>query len=122
MTLVREFYTNAKEHRNHKTKVRGIVVKFDNETINRHLDLVALEENDLAIYAKQADMQQNMKVWFNFINARLYLTMHVSECSRERALAPFAIAKGMRMNVGAIINAVIIQAANINNVALSFPS
>ena len=28
----------------------------------------------------------------------------------------------MRMNVGAIINAVILHAANINNIALPFPS
>ncbi|GMN21821.1 hypothetical protein TIFTF001_040129 [Ficus carica] len=151
MTLVREFYANAKEHRNHKTKVCGIVVRFDEETINRHLGLVAPKEDDLANYTKTADMQKvmdticfkrtewnisngahatfdskylekNMKVWFNFINARLYPTTHVSECSRERALALFAIATGMRMNVGAIINAAILHAANINNVAFPFPS
>ncbi|GMN43719.1 hypothetical protein TIFTF001_012916 [Ficus carica] len=63
-----------------------------------------------------------MKVWFNFINARLYLTTHVSESSRERALAHFAIATGMRMNIGAINKAAILHTANINNVALPFPS
>ncbi|GMN19116.1 hypothetical protein TIFTF001_039725 [Ficus carica] len=101
-----------------------MVVRFDEETINRHLGLVAPEDDDLANYTKQADMQQekNMKVWFNFINVRLYPTSHVSECSRERALALFAIAKGMRMNVGAIINAAILYASNIDNVALPFPS
>ncbi|GMN58760.1 hypothetical protein TIFTF001_027851 [Ficus carica] len=97
MTLVRGFYANAKEHRNYKTKVRGIVVKFDEVTINRHLGLMALKEDDLTDYTKKADMQ-------------------------ERALAPHAIAKGMRMNVRAIINATILDTANINNVALSFPS
>ncbi|GMN22987.1 hypothetical protein TIFTF001_040378 [Ficus carica] len=96
MTLMREFYANAKEHRNHKTKVRGIVVRFDEETINRHLGLVAPEEDDLANYTKQADI--------------------------ERVLAHFAIAKGMRMNVEAIINAAILHAVNIDNVALPFPS
>ena len=151
MTLVREFYANAREHRNHKTKVRGIVVRFDEETINRYLGLVAPEEDELANYTKEADMQKvmdticfkqtqwnvsngvqtsfdskylekTMKVWFNFITARLYPTTHVSECTRERALALFAIATGMRMNVGAIINATILHAASINNVALPFPS
>ncbi|GMN60701.1 hypothetical protein TIFTF001_029794 [Ficus carica] len=48
--------------------------------------------------------------------------MHVSKCSRERALALYAIAKEIRMNVRAIINATILPAANINNVALPFPS
>ncbi|GMN48394.1 hypothetical protein TIFTF001_017565 [Ficus carica] len=109
MMLVREFYANAKEHRNHKTKVRGIVVRFDEETINWHLGLVALEEDDLANYTKRADMQQVMDT------IRLYPTTHVFECSRERALALFAIALGMRMNVRAIINAAILHAANINN-------
>ena len=63
-----------------------------------------------------------MKVWFNFINARLYPTTHVSKYSRDRALGLLAIATAMRMNVGAIINAAILHAANINNVALPFPS
>lgn len=63
-----------------------------------------------------------MKVGFNFINATLYPTTHVSGYSRERALAIYAIAKGIRMNVGAIINAVILHATKINNVALPFLS
>ena len=146
--LMRKFYANAKEHRNYQTKVRGLVVKFDETTINRHLGLVESKEDDLTNYTKQVDMQQvmdtiyfkqtqwnisngvqasfdskyfekNMKVWFNFINSRLYPTMHVSECSKEITLAPFAIAKGIRMNVGAIINVIILQAANINNFAIS---
>lgn len=120
-------------------------------TINRHLSLVESEEENLANYTKQVDMQQvmdticfkqiqwnisnsvqayfdskyfekNMKVWFNFINVRLYPITHVSECSKERALTPFAIAKRMRMNVGTIINAAILQATNINNFALPSPS
>ena len=62
-----------------------------------------------------------MKVWFNFINARLYLTTHVSKCTRESALAHFAIATGMRMNIEAINNAAILHTTKINNVALPFP-
>ncbi|GMN29233.1 hypothetical protein TIFTF001_044329 [Ficus carica] len=135
VTFVRDFYANAKEHQNYKTKVREIVVKFDEAIINRHLGLVTSEEDDLANYTKETNIQQvldticfkrtqwnisngvlasfdskylekNMKVWFNFINARLYLTVHVSS----------------RMNVEAIINATTLHAANINNIALSFPS
>ncbi|GMN23245.1 hypothetical protein TIFTF001_040425 [Ficus carica] len=84
------------------------------KTINWHLGIVA--------YFDSKYLENNIKVWFNFINGRLYPTTHVSECSRERALALFAIASGMRMNVGAIINATILHAANINNVALPFSS
>ncbi|GMN46172.1 hypothetical protein TIFTF001_015352 [Ficus carica] len=98
MTLVREFYANAKEHRNHKTKLRGIVVSSMKRLSTEHDGVVQLHQRKI--------VPENA----------------CAECSRERALALFAIAKGMRMNVGAIINAAILHATNINNVSLPFPS
>ena len=44
--LVREFYTNMKEHRNFRVFVRGKMVPFDRTTINRYYKLSNIENDE----------------------------------------------------------------------------
>ncbi|EXB45106.1 hypothetical protein L484_019331 [Morus notabilis] len=67
-------------------------------------------------------LEKNMKVWHHFFRTRLHSRSHTLEVSRERALALYAIKKGLTMNISGIINTVISYAIRNKHVGLAFPS
>ena len=137
-TVVREFYANAKEHRDKKVFVRGKWVSFDRTAINRHYRLTNIDddeysqyrlrpntndiielltqnrvrwkttENDV-IYFPSSGMNYEIKAWHYFIYAKLLPSGNTYEVKKERAILNYAIQKGLSIDVGRIIETSILD-------------
>ncbi|EXB89644.1 hypothetical protein L484_018745 [Morus notabilis] len=123
ITLVREFFTNAKKCTNSKTKQQ------DSPDRDPHAILEALcdgparwtikNNTESAFEAKYLANYTN--VWLHFVCARLIPSTHISEVTIERALVLLAIERGEPLNVGVIINNGIHHALGHNSIGLPFP-
>ena len=132
MTVVWEFYANAKETIGPTTMVREKTIKFDSVTINKFYQIPIPMTDELVTLANTADMDEAaheicgkevhwtivngvrtsflmkelltvMKTWHHFLCARLSPNSHLTEVTRERALMLYAISKSLSINVGSWI-------------------
>lgn len=130
--VVREFYANAKEHRNKKVFVRGKWVAFDSKAINKYYKLPNIVNDRYTQYRQEPDpdeiiqfltssrvhwktsttdvinfpssgLAHKTKAWHYFISAKLLPSSNTSEVTKERAILNYAIFRGFSIDVGKII-------------------
>ena len=130
--VVREFYANAKEHKDKRAFVRGKWVPFDRTTINKHYNLPDIEGDKYSRYREQPNTAEVLKfltngrvqwkmkgddvlhfpssglayetkAWHYFISATLLPSGNTYEVTKERAILNYAILKGFSIDVGKII-------------------
>ena len=148
MTVVREFYANAHQSEELVVMVRRKPIKFDEQSINRHLRIPVPPADEVTVYASNPDLDvvtqeicgtvvpwrmvkgveatfpsnrliDTMKVWHHFLCTRMTPMTHLSEVTKERAFLLYGIHMGLAINVGRRISMAIRNAAN--NLAVGLP-
>ena len=139
MSVVREFYANLASHVLKKVQVRGVLVDFSTESINRFysLEYVPSEAFDRlhehpdypevirvltngrgewkinsaghAVNFKAKHLAFIPKVWHHFITSRLIPTTNVCEVTAQRALLNYAILQDIPFDVGQVIEDAILH-------------
>ena len=139
MSVVREFYANLASHVIKKVRVRGVLVEFSAESINRYynLDHVPSEPFDRlyqrpdypevirvltngrgewklnseghAVHFKAKHLAYIPKVWHHFITSRLIPTTNMCEVTAKRALLNYAIIHDIPFDVGQVIEDAILH-------------
>ena len=131
--VVREFYSNLVGRKENSVFVRGVWVPYGAETINEMYGMegqnhgskykkIADSPNREKIARKltdgkvkwgqgrgekeiinRGDLTEEAKVWFYFLASVLVPTTHVCTVREQEAIILYAILKGYKLNVGAII-------------------
>ena len=131
--IVREFYSNLVGRKENSVFIRGVWVPYGAETINPMYNMegqkhgskykkladspdrenIARRLTDGKVKWGQAqgekkiinrgDMTEEAKVWFYFLASVLIPTKHVCTVRKQEAVLLYAILKGYKLNVGAII-------------------
>ena len=139
MSVVREFYANLASHVLKKVLVRGILVDFSAESINRfysldhipsepfnrlyehpdYLEVIQVLTNGRgewkinsaghAVHFKAKHLAFIPKVWHHFITSRLIPTTNVCEVTAKRALLNYAIIQDIPFDVGQVIEDAILH-------------
>ena len=139
MSVVREFYANLASHVLKKVQVRGVLVDFSAESINRFysLEYVPSEAFDRlhehpdypevirvltngrgewkinsaghAVNFKAKHLAFIPKVWHHFITSRLIPTTNVCEVTAQRALLNYVILQDIPFDVGQVIEDAILH-------------
>ncbi|KOM45579.1 hypothetical protein LR48_Vigan06g088500 [Vigna angularis] len=91
IAVVKEFYTNARQLGDHPNEeymsyVRGHIIQYDLDAINRRADLTPLA-----------------KYWMAFSHANIQPYSHVSDITVSRALLLYCVLRGMSINIGQVI-------------------
>ncbi|KAK8968848.1 hypothetical protein KSP40_PGU019368 [Platanthera guangdongensis] len=127
---VYEFYSNARFSENESVMVRGKVIDFSANSINKLYDLGCEEDfyslnhpidnSEVATLVcnspdlawsnastgslKSTSLSREAKVWLLFINASIMPTRHLNNVTLDRATLTYHILKGNRVNVGEVIS------------------
>ena len=131
--VVREFYSNLVGRKENSVFVRGVWVPYGAETINEMYEMegqkhgskykkIADSPNREKIARRltdgkvkwgqgrgekkvinRGDLTEEAKVWFYFLASILVPTKHVCTVREQEAVILYAILKGYKLNVGAII-------------------
>ena len=131
--VVREFYSNLVGRKENSVFVRGVWVPYGAETINEMYGMegqkhgskykkIADSPNRAKIARRltngkvkwgqgrgekkiinRGDLTEEAKVWFYFLASVLVPTKHVCTVREQEAIILYAILKGYKLNVGAII-------------------
>ena len=139
MSVVQEFYANLASHVLKKVRVRGVLVDFSAESINRFYGLENIppgpfnqlrEHPDYpevirvltkgrgewrinsvghAVNFKAKHLAYIPKVWHHFITSRLIPTTNVCEVTAQRSLLNFAIIQDIPFDVGQVIEDAILH-------------
>ena len=139
MSVVREFYANLASHVLKRVRVRGILVDFSAESINRfyslehvpagpfdqlrehpdYLEVFRVLTNGRgewrinsaghAVNFKAKHLAFIPKVWHHFITSRLIPTTNVCEVTAQRALLNYAILQDIPFDVGQVIEDAILH-------------
>ena len=139
MSVVREFYANLASHVLKQVRVRGVVVDFSAESINRYYGLERIppgpfdqlrEHPDYhevirvltkgqgewrinsaghAVNFKAKHLAYIPKVWHHFITLRLIPTTNVCEVTAQRSLLNYAILQDIPFDVGQVIEDAILH-------------
>ena len=136
--VVREFYANLVAHVVKKVRVRGVLVDFSTESINKFYNLEPINEDDYlrlqeapqlprsdknahqgqggwktnnkghAMHFKSKHLAYIPKVWHHFITSRLIPTTNVCKVTAKHALLNYAIIQDIPFDVGQVIENVIL--------------
>ncbi|KAK8960968.1 hypothetical protein KSP40_PGU009385 [Platanthera guangdongensis] len=127
---VYEFYSNARFSENESVMVRGKVIDFSANSINKLYELGCEEDfyslnhpivnsevatlvcnspdlawsNAATGSLKSTSLSREAKVWLLFINASIMPTRHLNNVTLDRATLTYHILKGNRVNVGEVIS------------------
>ena len=135
-SLVQEFHANLPFQDGTRVFMRGLWVPFDGATINKAFELQDNEayrnlwnspnydemlelfiDNSMRCKTNSKNKVLNFprtgpsptsRIWHYFISSRLKPSSHISLVSKERAILNIAIAKGMKFDVGHVIESSII--------------
>ena len=133
VAIVREFYANLVGRKDNTVYVRGVWVPYGAQAINQVYGLAGLkhgskykkllENPDLKKiaekltdgkaqlrqekggpkYLNRGSLTEEAKVWFYFLSSVLVPTKHLSTVREQEAVMLYAILKGYKINIGAII-------------------
>ena len=133
VAVVREFYANLVGRKDNTVYVRGVWVPYGAQAINQVYGLAGLkhgskykkllENPDLKKIAEKltggkaqlwqekggpktlnrGSLTEEAKVWFYFLSSVLVPTKHLSTVREQEAVMLYAILKGYKINIGAII-------------------
>ena len=133
VAVVREFYANLVGRKDNTVYVRGVWVPYGAQAINQVYGLAGLkhgskykkllENPDLKKIAEKltggkaqlrqekggpktlnrGSLTEEVKVWFYFLASVLVPTKHLSTVREQEAVMLYAILKGYKINIGAII-------------------
>ena len=139
MSVVREFYANLASHVLKKVRVRGVLVDFSAESINRFYGLEHIPSGPFDQLREHPDYPEVIrvltkgrgewrinsaghvvnfkakhlayipKVWHHFITSRLIPTTNVCEVTAQRSLLNFAILQDIPFDVGQVIEDAILH-------------
>ena len=139
MSIVREFYANLASHVLKRVRVRGVLVDFSVESINRFYSLEHVPTGPFDQLCEHPDYPEVIrvltkgqgewrinnaghtvnfkakhlafipKVWHHFITSRLIQTTNVCEVTAQRALLNYAILQDIPFDVGQVIEDAILH-------------
>ena len=132
-TVVREFYSNLVGRKDNTVFVRGVWVPYGAKAINEayrmaghkhgskfkkllenpNLDKISKRLTDGKAQMRQGEggpktlnirsLTKEAKVWFYFLASVLVPTRHLSTVRKQEAIMLYAILKGYKLNIGAVI-------------------
>ena len=138
-SVVREFHANLASHVLKKVRVRGVLVDFSAQSINRYYNLDPVPSKPFdrlhvqpdysevirvltneqgqwkinsegqAVHFQAKHLAYIPKVWHHFITSRLIPTTNVCEVTAKRALLNYAIIQDIPFDVGQVIEDAILH-------------
>ncbi|XP_073121776.1 uncharacterized protein [Henckelia pumila] len=146
--VVREFYANAPAREDSKAFVRGKLVLFDAETLNRLFDTPTVDDSQFRNFKANPDYNLILRemcyagarwhdpfrfthfpkrflklepaLWYAFIARRLLPVLHTVDVQADRTILVYAITKRWPIDVGTLVHNSIIYSMRTPTVGLYF--